>query len=115
MTNTRFLQVFVTVPTADVGDKIASRMVEERLAACVQRIGPIRSVYRWQGNIENSEEWLLLLKTDGDSWPTLRERIVALHPYEVPEILALPIVEGHPPYLRWLAESLLSNKASPET
>ncbi len=115
MTDARFLQVFVTVPSAEVGDQIASRVVEERLAACVQRMGPIRSVYRWQGNIESSEEWLLVLKTDGDSWPSLRQRIAALHPYEVPEILALPVVEGHPPYLRWAAESLLRDKASPET
>lgn len=115
MTDARFLQVFVTVPSAEVGDQIASRVVEERLAACVQRMGPIRSVYRWQGNIESSEEWLLVLKTDGDSWPALRERIVALHSYEVPEILALPVVEGHPPYLRWVAESLRRDKASPET
>ncbi|NMC19443.1 MAG: divalent-cation tolerance protein CutA, partial [Thermogutta sp.] len=86
MTESRFLQVFVTVPRADLGDKIASRMVEERLAACVQLIGPIRSVYRWQGNVESGEEWLLLLKTDGESWPRLQERIAALHPYEVPEI-----------------------------
>ncbi|GAB4136148.1 MAG: divalent-cation tolerance protein CutA [Thermogutta sp.] len=115
MNDSRFLQVFVTVPNAELANQIASQMVEDRLAACVQVIGPIRSVYRWQGNIESSEEWLLVLKTDGASWPTLRERIVALHSYEVPEILALPISDGHPPYLQWLADSLSPDRSIEKT
>lgn len=112
MTESQFLQVFVTVPTADLGNEIAFYVVEERLAACVQVIGPIRSVYRWEGKTESSEEWLLVLKTDAATWPTLREKIAAAHPYEVPEILALPVSDGHPPYLRWLTESLSPSRAA---
>ncbi|MGQ9607012.1 MAG: divalent-cation tolerance protein CutA [Thermogutta sp.] len=112
MTESQFLQVFVTVPTADLGNTIAFQSVEERLAACVQVIGPVRSVYRWEGKTESSEEWLLVLKTDAAAWPKLREKIAAAHPYEVPEILALPISDGHPPYLRWLADSLSPSRAA---
>lgn len=112
MTESQFLQVFVTVPTVELGNEIAFQVVEKRLAACVQVVGPIRSVYRWAGKTESSAEWLLVLKTDATTWPTLREKIAAAHPYEVPEILALPISDGHPPYLRWLTESLSPSRAA---
>ncbi len=106
MSEPQFLQVFVTVPSRELGTSIASQLVREQLAGCVQLVGPILSVYRWQGQVESGEEWLLLMKTDAATWPTLRDRVAALHPYDVPEILGVPISEGHPPYLRWLAESL---------
>ncbi len=99
------IQVFTTGPKADL-DNIARTLVEERLAACVQVIGPIRSTYRWQGKVEKAEEWLAIAKTTQDLYPRLEATIKKLHTYEVPEILAVPVVAGNPDYLNWLAEQL---------
>jgi len=99
-----YLQVFVTVEKREEAERIAGRLLEERLAACVQIIGPVRSTYWWRGNIESSEEWLCLLKTREDLYDDLEETVRNIHSYEVPEILALPIVKGNPDYLKWLTE-----------
>ncbi|MBW2016199.1 MAG: divalent-cation tolerance protein CutA [Deltaproteobacteria bacterium] len=99
-----YLQVFVTVEKREEAERIAGRLLEERLAACVQIIGPVRSTYWWRGNIESSEEWLCLLKTREDLYDDLEETVRNIHSYEVPEILALPIVRGNPDYLKWLTE-----------
>lgn len=85
---------------------IASALVEKRLAACVQVVGPIASTYRWQGRVETAEEWLCLVKSRADLYPQIEQAIVAMHPYEVPEILAMPISGGSALYLAWLEESL---------
>ncbi|MBW1722220.1 MAG: divalent-cation tolerance protein CutA [Deltaproteobacteria bacterium] len=99
-----YLQVFVTVEKREEAERIAGRLLGERLAACVQIIGPVRSTYWWRGNIESSEEWLCLLKTREDLYDDLEETVRNIHSYEVPEILALPIVRGNPDYLKWLTE-----------
>jgi periplasmic divalent cation tolerance protein len=85
--------------------------VEERLAACVNQIGPIQSVYRWEGKLEQSEEQLLIIKTRKELFPALEKRVRELHSYSVPEIVALPIIDGSPDYLRWLEEQVTGGAA----
>ena len=101
-----FIVVYVTTGSPAEGEKIARTLVEEQLAACVNRTGPVQSVYRWQGNVEQSQEELLIIKTRRELFPALERRIRELHSYAVPEIIALPILEGDPDYLRWLREQV---------
>ncbi|SRR5581483_852695 len=103
---TEFIVVYVTVPTTAEGERIAATLVEERLAACVNRIPGIRSTYRWRGLVEHAEEELLIIKSRADLFASLKHRVVELHSYDVPEIIALPIVEGSEPYVRWLDEEI---------
>ncbi len=98
--------VFVTCPNPDVAASIARTLVEERLAACGNLVPGIRSIYRWKGKIEQETETLLLLKTDAEAYPHVQSRVQALHPYEVPEILAVPVEHGLPAYLNWITDSL---------
>ena len=86
--------------------RIARGLVERRLAGCVQIIGPISSTYWWQGEVETAEEYLCLVKSSRDAYPELEAAIRELHPYDVPEILAHPVVAGSQPYLDWLAGEL---------
>jgi len=79
-------------------------VLDERLAACVQLLPQVESLYRWQGQIEQAEETLLLMKTSQARWPALRDRLAELHPYEVPEIVALEIADGLPAYLDWVRD-----------
>ena len=99
-----FIVVYVTAGSLDEADRLARVLVEERLAACVNRIGPIQSVYRWQGKLEQSEEQLLIIKTQKELFPALEKRVRELHSYSVPEIVAVPIVGGSQDYLGWLGE-----------
>ncbi len=85
---------------------MAAELVGERLAACAQVTGPVTSTYRWEGRVEAAEEWYCHLKTTDARLPALRERLRTLHPYEVPEIVAVAIVDGDPAYLRWIRESV---------
>jgi periplasmic divalent cation tolerance protein len=96
----------ITVPTADEASRLARALVEERLAACVNVLPDVHSVYRWRGAVEESDEILLVAKTTAASFERLRDRVLAMHSYEVPEIIALPIERGNPEYLRWIEESL---------
>ena len=105
MTGPRVLQVFCTIDSELRARDLASSLVEARVAACVQVLGPIHSVYRWNDEIENAAEWLLLVKTTDGSFEELREVIVAAHPYEVPEIVAVPIESGLADYLSWIIAS----------
>lgn len=99
------LVVLVSVPDAGTGDDLARALVEAGLAACVTRLPGARSTYRWQGAIETAAEELLLIKTPGHRWPALRDAIRRAHPYDVPEILALPVVDGLAEYLAWMEEA----------
>jgi uncharacterized protein involved in tolerance to divalent cations len=94
--------VLVTVPSAEEGGRIAEAIVGERLAACVNIVGPIRSVYRWEGQVARDEEHLLVVKTIGGRYPVLEARLLELHPYDVPEVIALPIRAGSAAYLAWI-------------
>lgn len=94
--------VFTTLPSEDESRRLARHLVESRLAACVQILPPQTSIYRWQGTVEESTERLLLIKTTAPLYPSLERAIRDHHPYEVPEILALPVLAAAPDYLDWL-------------
>ncbi|MDN0075738.1 divalent-cation tolerance protein CutA [Crenobacter sp. SG2303] len=94
--------VLCTVPDAATAERLARTLVEEGLAACVNLLAPCQSVYRWQGQLESASEVPLIIKTTTERYPALEARLVELHPYEVPEILALPVEAGLPSYLTWV-------------
>jgi len=98
------LLVLTNCPDVEVADRIARTIVEQRLAACVNRLAPVESVYRWQGNVERATEVPLLIKTTRERYAEIEQAIRALHPYEVPEIIAMPISAGLASYLRWVAD-----------
>jgi len=97
-----YIQVFTTTDKREEAERIAKAIVERRLAGCVQILGPIRSTYWWKGKLETAEEWLLFIKSSEDLYERLEGAIKELHPYEVPEIIAMPIVAGSEDYLGWL-------------
>src|SRR5436190_242630 len=97
------LLVFTTLPNADKAADLARALVEERLAACANLFPAVRSIYRWEGKIHDENEVLVLIKTRADAVERLKARILELHPYEVPEVLAVPVESGYPPYLEWLS------------
>ena len=99
-----FVQVQITFPTEESAHRMAERLVHEQLAGCAQLLGPIRSVYIWQKKCEKSEEILLLAKTKTTLFDRLVETVRSEHPYQCPQIVALPIVAGNEDYLAWLDE-----------
>jgi periplasmic divalent cation tolerance protein len=103
---TDYIQVVTTTEKKEDARKIAQTLVERRLAGCVQVIGPVTSTYRWKGVIETAEEWMCIIKTRKDFYPELEKSIREVHPYEVPEILAVPVVEGSKDYLEWLGNEI---------
>ena len=105
MPDTETRVVLVNTGTQKEAEKIARTLVEERLAACANLIPQIRSIYRWQGKIEDEPEVMLIFKTTEPRIPALIERVRELHSYDVPEIIALPILQGHTPYLDWVREN----------
>ncbi|SRR5579871_252209 len=106
-------KVVVLVTTSGVKEarKIATVLVDKRLAACVNVLPGIRSYYRWDGGVHNDEEILLVIKSSRPRFDALRKAIESVHSYKVPEILCLPIVEGADPYMNWLEESLVDAPA----
>jgi periplasmic divalent cation tolerance protein len=100
------LVVLTTVARVEDAESIARELVERRLAACVNILPPVTSVYRWQGEVTREAEHLLLVKTHADRFEALRARLLEIHPYETPEVVALPVVAGHGAYLQWIADSL---------
>lgn len=103
---TEAIVAFVTTPNAEKAAEIARALVEEGLAACGNVVPQLRSMYRWQGKVFDEPEALLILKTQRSRFEALRARVVALHPYECPEVIALPVEEGHAPYLAWIASNV---------
>jgi len=97
------LIVFCTCPDEACAERIATALVEERLAACVNRVAGVVSTYRWDGKVRHDDEILLLIKTTSERFDAVRERIVALHPYELPEVIAVDVARGLPAYLDWIA------------
>ncbi len=98
--------VLTTAGSMEEAHKLADALVERRLAACVNLIGPMTSVYRWQGNIERSQEWLLLIKTTAGAADAIGDAIRELHSYELPECVVLPIEGGSEKYLEWVGENV---------
>jgi periplasmic divalent cation tolerance protein len=99
--------VLCTCPP-EPADALATTLVEERLVACVNLIPGIRSIYRWEGEVTRDDEVLLIIKTRADLVERLRQRIVELHPYEIPEVVSIDVDAVHPPYLAWLREATRS-------
>jgi periplasmic divalent cation tolerance protein len=98
--------VLITAPEEETARRIARALVEERLAACVNLLPGVRSIYRWQGDVEEAAEVLLIAKTHAERVAALAARVQALHPYELPEVVTLPVTDGSEAYLRWVvAES----------
>lgn len=95
--------VFTMLPTADAAVEVARTLVSEKLAACANILPAARSIYRWKGKVEDANEVLVLIKTRQEHFDRVRARILELHPYEVPEVLAVPVEQGYYPYLEWLA------------
>jgi len=98
--------VLVTAPDAETGLALVRELVESRLAACGNLISGLTSVYRWKGEVLQDQECLIIFKTTPARVGDLRRRVVELHPYDIPEFLTLPVVDGHPPYLEWVREAV---------
>ena len=98
--------ILVTAGSESEAETIARTLVEEQLAACVNIVSPIRSIYRWEGKLADDREWLLVIKTRTERFSAIEVRVKALHSYQTPEILAVPIMQGSEDYLRWLAENV---------
>jgi periplasmic divalent cation tolerance protein len=95
--------VLTTLPNADAAAEMAKHIVDERLAACANLFPAVRSIYKWQAKVEDQNEILVLFKTRQEHFERLKSRILELHPYEVPEVLAIPVEQAYQPYLEWLA------------
>jgi len=106
--------VFTNVPDLESAEKMARDLVEGKLAACVNILPQIHSYYRWQGVLEEADEITIVIKTSDNLYPQLEEAIVDLHPYDIPEILALPVIAGLPAYINWIhAETANAGKKTP--
>jgi len=103
MMSERYCLVLTTCPDETCARQIGEHLVVEKLAACVNIIPGVTSIYSWEGQIESAQEQLLLVKTLYDQYPALERAICAIHPYELPEVIALPIDHGHPDYLNWIS------------
>lgn len=103
--NHDYVMVLTTLPVDADGAAFARNLVEERLAACVNLLAPMESIYRWEGNVELEPERQIVIKTSRERVPALWDRVRDLHPYDMPEFLVLAIVDGNEAYLQWVAES----------
>ncbi len=100
--------VLTTAGSSDEARKIARELVERRLAACVNIVEEVQSIYRWEGKVENAREWLLVIKTTDAMFAAVRDTISELHSYDLPECLLLPVEDGSAAYLEWIGESVRS-------
>jgi len=107
----KHIQVFTTTEKKEDALRIARTLVEKKLAGCVQIVGPVSSIYWWKGRIEEAGEWLCIIKSRGELYEELEKTIRENHPYEVPEIIAMPIVSGSKSYLEWLDKELKKQRA----
>jgi len=100
----RIIQITTTLNNRGTIEKIGRALVEKRLVACAQIVGPIQSIYRWKGNVEDAQEWLLLMKSRESLYPAIEKEIRRQHPYELPEIVAVDVAKGLSGYLEWVAD-----------
>ena len=106
---TEAIVVFVTAADADEATRLAEMLVEKRLAGCVQIMPPMESIYRWQGEIQRAKEILLVVKTTKTRFDELETQVRAIHSYETPEVVAVPVTDASTPYLKWLLSELTQN------
>ncbi|TMA58630.1 MAG: divalent-cation tolerance protein CutA [Deltaproteobacteria bacterium] len=109
---TDYIVILVTAGSEAEAETIAKALVEERLAACVNLVSPIRSIYCWEGKVTDDREWLLLIKTRATHFSAVEAKVKTLHSYQIPEVIALPIVAGTEGYLRWLREGVFELRPS---
>ena len=102
--------IYTTVDSEPEAERIARRLVEEKLAACVSIVGGVKSVYWWRGRVEESREYMLMIKTSASKLREVVEKLKSIHPYETPEIIAVPVAAGFKGYLEWIDESLGEKK-----
>jgi len=98
--------ILLTAPDVDVAERVGRALVEERLAACANIVPGVVSLFRWEGEVQREAEVLVIVKTTDERVEDVRARVVELHPYQVPEVLVLPVVAGHAPYLDWVREEV---------
>lgn len=103
---TEAVVVLVTTSGEDEANRIACALVDERLVACVNLLGAVRSIYRWQGEVQSDAEVVMMIKTTRDRFDVVERRVRELHSYEVPEVIAIPIAAGSAPYLDWIAQQV---------
>jgi periplasmic divalent cation tolerance protein len=106
--NIEFLIVYCTCPDLTTAEQLASQVISHNVAACVNILPNLISIYRWQGKIERQQEYLLLIKLQSAQYPQLEKLLKSMHPYQVPEIIAVPITHGLPEYFTWLRENSTS-------
>ena len=104
--------VFMTLPEAEVAGAIVRKLVEEKLVACGNVLSGVTSIYRWEGNVQQDDEVLVIMKTTAQAVAPLLERAAELHPYECPEILAIPVEEGYRPYMDWVKDCVATRGMS---
>jgi periplasmic divalent cation tolerance protein len=104
--NQQFIFVSITSPTRENAEKVASELVIRKLAACAQVSGSITSFFWWEGKVDKTDEYFIFVKTENRYLPSIRDVLTELHPYQVPELIALPIIGGGKDYLQWLGDSL---------
>ena len=114
MATVDMVQILTTVDSSEAATKIAETVVGQRLAACAQIIGPIKSVYWWKGKMEQAEEWQCLLKTLASEYGHVEEAIRSVHPYNVPEIIALPVTDVYEAYAQWCVTEVSTGSKSGE-
>jgi periplasmic divalent cation tolerance protein len=102
-----YIQVITTTEKRQDADKIAGILVDRKLAGCAQILGPVTSIYRWKGQVETAEEWQCIIKSRHDLYGDIEKVIKSVHPYEVPEIIVVPLIAGSKDYLEWLDSTLI--------
>ena len=110
MSSHDYVLVLTTLPADADAVSFATRLVEQHLAACVNLLSPMESVYRWEGNVEHEAERQVIMKTVRDRVPALWDRVRELHPYDIPEFIVLPVVDGNDAYLRWIGDSTIGDE-----
>lgn len=110
---TNFIVILVTAGSEKEAETLATTLVDERLAGCVNIIGPVRSIYRWEGKIADEKEWLLVIKSRAELFAAIEERVKALHSYQTPEVIALPVPYGSRAYLQWLGQGTARAESDP--
>jgi len=101
----KFIQIHCNCPNQETANHIANSLVQEQLAACVNILPQICSVYRWHNSVEQETEYQLQIKTTADLYQQIEDKLIELHPYDVPEVIALPITVGYQPYLNWITQN----------